>query len=327
MNILVTGAAGFIGFSFLNKYLDTPNLKKKVIGIDNINNYYDIDLKKERIKILKKKNFFTFIKIDIKDFRKLNLIIKKYKIDIIIHLAAQAGVRLSINNPKTYFENNLNGFFNILEVSRINKIKHLMFASTSSVYGDQKKFPIDENFITDFPKSFYAATKKSNEIMAYSYSKIYNLPCTAIRFFSVYGPFGRPDMAYFKWTKKMINGQSLELFNNGNHYRDFTYIDDVVRFLSKLIKKKSKKFIPYQVFNIGNSNSVKITRVISILKKLLNIKSIKIKNKNFQKGDALKTYAKTSKIEKFIKEKNSTNLEDGLKAFVTWYKIFYKIRK
>ena len=327
MKLLVTGCAGFIGYNFLNNYLNNNKIKNKIIGVDNLNNYYDVKLKKERLKILKKRNNFIFIKADIKNYQHLDRIIKKYKIKIILHLAAQAGVRLSIDYPKTYFENNLKGFFNVLEVSRKNKIKHLVFASTSSVYGDQKKFPIDENFNTDFPKSFYAATKKSNEVMAYSYSKIYKLHCTALRFFTVYGPYGRPDMAYFKWTKKILKGETIELFNNGNHYRDFTYIDDVINFLIKIISKKSNKPIPYNVFNIGNNKSVKITKIISILKNMLMIRKVKIVNKKFQRGDALKTYANIDKIKKHTKIKSLINLDEGLEKFVKWYKFFYKKNK
>lgn len=230
---------------------------------------------------------------------------------------------MSISNPKIYFENNLKGFFNILELSRKNNIKHLFFASSSSVYGDQKKFPVNENFNTDFPKSFYAATKKCNEIMAYSYSKIYALPCTALRFFSVYGPYGRPDMTYFNWTKKITNKKIIKLFNNGNHYRDYTYIDDAIKFIIKLISKRLTSSILYDVFNLGNGKSVKITRIISIISDLLNIKKINIKNKEFQKGDVYKTYANNLKIKKYTSMKSSISINQGLSKFVDWYKYFY----
>ena len=241
MTILVTGAAGFIGYHLIGKAL---NKNKEVIGIDNINSYYDINLKKDRINNLKKNKKFSFYKVDLSNYKKLNNIVKKNKIKIIIHLAAQAGVRYSIKNTRTYFKSNLEGFFNILEVSRHNKIKHLIYASTSSVYGDSKKFPLNENDRTDQPLSFYAATKKSNEVMAHSYSYIYKLPCTGVRFFTVYGPFGRPDMALFKFTKNIINNHPIELFNNGYHLRDFTYVDDVVDGIYSLINKQSKKNYP-----------------------------------------------------------------------------------
>ena len=239
MKILITGCAGFIGYHLCKKLLKNNNI---VFGIDNLNNYYDLKLKKDRLKNLKNKKFL-FYKIDIKNKKKLLKFVKIKKIDVIYHLAAQAGVRYSIFNPETYFDNNLKGFFNILETCRENKIKHLIFASTSSVYGKKEKFPAKETDNTDQPLSFYAASKKCNEIMAYSYSKIYNLKCTGVRFFTVYGPYGRPDMALYKFTKSIINRKKVNLFNKGHHTRDFTYIDDVVHFLVKMrdIKKNNTR--------------------------------------------------------------------------------------
>ena len=265
MKILVTGCAGFIGFSYCLSKLK-KNKKFIVYGVDNINDYYDINLKKDRLKILMLYKNFKFYRCDIQNITKLSDIIKKNKLKKILQLAAQAGVRYSIYNPGVYFDSNLKGFFNILKVAQENKIKHLVYASTSSVYGLKKKYPISEKDSTDNPLSFYAATKKCNEVLAYSFSNIYKLPCTGLRFFTVYGPYGRPDMALFKWTKAMLNNSELELYNNGNHYRDFTYIDDVCGYIEKVIEKAPKFKIPYQVFNVGNSEPHKITNIIKYLK-------------------------------------------------------------
>ena len=320
MSILVTGAAGFIGYHLIKK---TLNKNKEVIGIDNINSYYDIILKKDRINKLKKNKKFSFYKVDLSNYKKLNNIVKKNKIKIIIHLAAQAGVRYSIKNPRSYFNSNLEGFFNILEVSRHNKIKHLIYASTSSVYGDSKKFPLNENDRTDQPLSFYAATKKSNEVMAHSYSYIYNLPCTGVRFFTVYGPFGRPDMALFKFTKKIINNHTIELFNNGNHFRDFTYVDDIVDGIYLLINKQSKKTIPYQIFNIGNGTPKKLIDYLKHIEK--NLKKIsKTKKLPLQVGDVVKTHSNINKLKKYTGYKPKTNIKIGISRFIEWYKDYYR---
>ena len=321
MSILITGSAGFIGYHLTEKHLK-KNIN--VIGIDNINNYYDTKLKKNRINELKKNKKFKFYKIDLCEYKKLDNVIKKNKIKFIIHLAAQAGVRYSIKNPKIYFKSNLEGFFNILEVSRHNKIKHLIFASTSSVYGDTKKFPLNENNRTDHPLSFYAATKKSNEVMAHSYSYIYKLPCTGVRFFTVYGPFGRPDMALFKFTKNIINNQSIELFNNGNHLRDFTYVDDIVDGIYSLIKRQSKKNIPYEIFNIGNGNPKKLKDYLKLIEKKLNSKA-KVKKLPLQIGDIFKTHSDIKKLKKYTNYKPKTNIEVGISKFIEWYKDYYKL--
>ena len=322
MKILVTGCAGFIGFSYCLSQLK-KNKKFIVYGVDNINDYYDINLKKDRLKILMLYKNFKFYKCDIQNIKKLSDIIKKNKIKKILHLAAQAGVRYSIYNPGVYFDSNLKGFFNILKVAQENKIKHLVYASTSSVYGLKKKYPISEKDSTDNPLSFYAATKKCNEVLAYSFSNIYKLPCTGLRFFTVYGPYGRPDMALFKWTKAMLNNSELELYNNGNHYRDFTYIDDVCGYIEKVIEKAPKFKIPYQVFNVGNSEPHKITNIIKYLKYFLNIKKPKIKTKAMQIGDVHKTHANIKKIEKYTKKKKRIDLKDGVKFFVDWYKSYF----
>ena len=321
MKILVTGAAGFIGYHLIKKIL---NKNKKVIGIDNINSYYDTNLKKDRINYLKKYKKFSFYKIDLSNYKKLNDIVKKNKINIIIHLAAQAGVRYSIKYPRAYFKSNLEGFFNILEISKDNNIKHLIYASTSSVYGDSKKFPLNENDRTDQPLSFYAATKKSNEVMAHSYSHIYKLPCTGVRFFTVYGPFGRPDMALFKFTKNIINNHSIELFNNGKHLRDFTYVDDIVDGIYSLINKQSKKTIPYEIFNIGNGTPKKLLDYLKYIEKNLKQKS-KTKRLPLQVGDVVKTHSNINKLKKYTGYRPKTNIKIGIEKFIEWYKDYYKI--
>ena len=321
MKVLITGAAGFIGYHLAKKLL-IKNIK--VIGIDNINDYYDVKLKNNRIKELKKDNKFFFYKLDLCNYKKLNNLVKKNKIKYIIHLAAQAGVRFSIEKPNIYFKSNLEGFFNILEVSRHNKIKHLIFASTSSVYGDSKNFPSTESNNTDRPLSFYAATKKSNEVMAHSYSYIYNLPCTGVRFFTVYGPFGRPDMALFKFTQNIIYNKSIELYNKGNHFRDFTYIDDIVDGIFSLIKKQSNKSIPYEIFNIGNGSPKKLIEYLRNIEKNLN-KKTKIKKLPLQKGDIIKTHSSINKLKKHTGYRSKTNIEEGISKFVEWYKDYYQI--
>ena len=320
MTILITGSAGFIGYHVTKKIL---NKNIKVIGIDNIDNYYDINLKKNRIKDLKKNKKFFFYKLDLLNYKKLDNIVKNKKIKIIIHLAAQAGVRYSIKNPRIYFKSNLEGFFNILEISRHNNIKHLIYASTSSVYGDSKKFPLSEINRTDQPLSFYAATKKSNEVMAHSYSYIYKLPCTGVRFFTVYGPFGRPDMALFKFTKNILNNHPIELYNNGNHFRDFTYVDDIVDGIYSLIKKESKKSIPYEIFNIGNGTPKKLLDYLKHIEKNLN-KISKTKKMPLQTGDIVKTHSNINKLKKYTGYKPKTNIKIGISRFIEWYKEYYR---
>ena len=320
MKILVTGCAGFIGFHLCN-YLAKKN-NYFVYGIDNLNNYYDISLKKKRLNILKKKNNFLFKKIDIIKENSINTFFKNNKIDIIYHLAAQAGVRYSISSPRTYLESNIVGFFNILEVSRKFKIKHLLFASSSSVYGTQNIFPLKEDNNTDKPDSFYAATKKSNEVMAYSYSNIYNLKVTALRFFTVYGPFGRPDMALFKFSQNILKNKKIDLYNRGNHERDFTFIDDVVYKIYKLLDKPSKKLVPYQVFNIGNGKPEKLSNFIKEIERSTKLKA----KKNllpFQKGDVHKTHASTLKINKILGKNKKTTIKEGISKFIIWFKKYY----
>ena len=323
MNILITGVAGFIGFHLTEKLLSDKRISK-IIGIDNINNYYDINLKKERLRKIKNNKKFLFFKYDLKSIKLIDREIKKNKIEIIIHLAAQAGVRYSINNPKAYFDSNLQGFFNILELSRKNKIKHLLSASTSSVYGDCKKFPIKEDFNTDKPLSFYAATKKSNEVMAYSYANIYKLPISIMRFFTIYGPFGRPDMALFKITKNIINKETFDVFNYGKHERDFTYIDDCTQYIKKIINKPPKKLIPFEVYNIASNSPKKLNYFIKLIEKEAKNRLIT----NFlpkQMGDVEKTHASTAKINKIVGKPKIKDIAQGIKKFVRWYKSYYKI--
>ena len=321
LKILVTGCAGFIGYHLCKEL--TKNKEISLYGIDNLNNYYDLDLKKNRLrKLTNKISNFKFYKIDIENYTKIKNNFKVNKYDYVIHLAAQAGVRYSIDNPKVYVDTNINGFFNIIDNCKNFHIKHFIYASTSSVYGDSKKFPLKENFDTSSPQSFYAATKKTNEVIAYAYSSIYKLPSTGLRFFTVYGPYGRPDMALFKFTKAIEDGKKLELFNRGNHIRDFTYVDDITVSIKKLIKKQKKSKVPYQVFNIGSGNPQKLTKFLFWIEQELKKKSSKIM-RNFQLGDVFKTHADISALTKKIKFKPKTNINLGIKEFIRWYKEYY----
>ncbi len=323
MKILVTGSAGFIGFHLCS--LLCKNEKINVVGIDNLNDYYDVSLKKNRLRILKQ-NYrnFQFVKINIENTSKVDDLFSFNKFEAVIHLAAQAGVRYSISEPRKYLNANILGFFNIIDQAKNHKIKHFLFASTSSVYGNSKNFPLNEKENTDKPLSFYAATKKSNEVMAYSYSNIYNLPCTALRFFTVYGPYGRPDMALNIFTKSFINNKQINLHNKGNHIRDFTYVDDIVISISKLINKPPSSKIPFEVYNLASSNPKKLTEFIKVIVKNLDIKKIKIKNLKMQMGDVLKTHADTKKLSKLINYKSNISIEVGIKRFIDWYKSYFK---
>ena len=317
MKILITGCAGFIGFH-LSQYL----LKKtnhKVYGIDNLNSYYDVNLKNDRLRILKKNNTkFTFFKINIANKKKINENFFQNPYDIVIHLAAQAGVRHSIQNPDDYLKSNVVGFFNIIEASKNINVKHFLFASTSSVYGAGDKFPLKEEYNTDKPLSFYAATKKSNEVMAYTYSNIHKLRCTGLRFFTVYGPFGRPDMALYKFADKIIKGKHIDLYNHGKHERDFTYVDDVVKSISKLISKPSKEKIPYNILNVAGSDPQKLTYFLQKIEKAIGSKA-KIKYRDLQQGDVVKTYASSSKLKSKIGFLPRIKIEKGIKFFISWY--------
>ncbi len=312
--ILVTGCAGFIGYHL------SINLVKDftVIGIDSINNYYDIKIKKQRLNNLIEHKNFKFNKINLTDQSRLEKLFKIEKFDYVVNLAAQAGVRYSIENPKTYLDNNIVGFFNLIDLSKKFNIKHFLYASTSSVYGDTKKFPISEHHNTDKPLSFYAASKKCNEIMAHSYSAIFKLPTTGLRFFTVYGPMGRPDMALFKFVSSAINGRKADLFNHGNHVRDFTYINDVVSSIRKLIHKKPKNDTPYEIFNVGSGDPKKLSVFINLIEKYIS-KKINFNFLELQKGDVHKTHSDNSKLQNKIGKIKFTNIKQGIKNFVDWY--------
>ena len=321
MKILVTGSAGFIGFHLCNYLL--KNKKYNVFGIDSLDNYYDINLKKNRLKILKKFKNFRFSKMDITNKKKLEKNFTSLKYNCVINLAAQAGVRYSITNPTKYLQSNIIGFFNILEMCKLIKVKHLIYASTSSVYGKSDKYPLKESFNTDKPLSFYAASKKCNEILAYSYSNLHKLPCTGLRFFTVYGPWGRPDMSLFKFTTNILKSKKIDLFNNGYHIRDFTNVLDVVKSIDKLITKPSKNKIPYEIFNIGSNNPKSLKNYVDIIEKNLNIKS-KIRYKPLQKGDVIKTHANVNKLINYINYRPLIKIEKGIFEFINWFKSYYK---
>ena len=338
--ILITGAAGFIGSHLIEKICSTNNIVK-VIGIDKLEDYFDIDineynkeydLKEYRLDKLKEYDNFTFIKGNILDKELLNKIFKDNKPDIVVNLAAQVSARYSIDNPEVYIESNIVGFFNILELSKEYNVKHLVYASSSSVYGTNDKTPYSEEDKVDTPVSLYAATKKSNELMAHTYSKIYNLPTTGLRFFTVYGPYGRPDMAYFRFTNKLIKGEKIKIYNYGKCKRDFTYIDDIVEGIFKIIQKTSSEDIPYNIYNIGNSNPEDLLEFVDTLEKELIKQKVLPEDYDFnslhellpmQPGDVEVTYADTSKLEKDYNFKPNTSLKEGLSKFVEWYKDYY----
>jgi UDP-glucuronate 4-epimerase len=335
MKILVTGAAGFIGMHTCLKLLKN---KIKVVGVDNLNKYYSVKLKKDRIKNLKKFKNFEFKKIDIAKHNSLVKIFKKFKPQYVIHLAAQAGVRYSIENPFEYTRTNLVGFGNMLECCKLFKVKHLVFASSSSVYGGNKSFPFKEKDNVDHPISLYAASKKSNEVMAHSYSHLFKLPITGLRFFTVFGPWGRPDMFLFLLTKAIKTNKSINIFNRGKMFRDFTYIDDIVDAvlrITKKIPKYNKKNLkvkilktnessaPFKIFNIGNNKPIHLEKFIYLVEKALNKKS----KKNYiemQKGDVSYTHANISSINRWIKFRPKTSISKGIEHFVEWYNNYFK---
>ena len=324
--ILITGSAGFIGMHTSLKFLEAGYY---VLGIDNLNSYYDKNLKLKRLQLLKHYKKFKFIKLDISKIDKLKKAFKHFKPHYVINLAAQAGVRYSKTNPLEYTKSNLVGFSNILECSKIFKIKHLIVASSSSVYGDSKKFPLNEDEKLNTPLSFYAATKLSNELMAHSFSNIHKLPITVLRFFTVYGPWGRPDMSLFLFTDSIKNNKKIKLFNKGNMVRDFTYIDDAVSPILKLIKKIPKKkknlssSIPFRILNIGRNNPVKLKNYIKEIEKNLKKTAKKIKLP-MQDGEMKYTHADLSKINQLIAFKPKTKISDGIKKFINWHNKFYK---
>ena len=311
--ILITGICGFIGYHLANKLSNSHS----IVGIDNMNGYYDISLKQDRLNSLKN---IEFINCDISDLSKLNEIFYEYRPDIVINLAAQAGVRYSFINPDTYIKSNIIGFHNILECCKNYKIEQLIFASSSSVYGNNEKTPYSEEDRTDNPVSLYAMTKKSNELEAYTYSNLYKIPMIGLRFFTVYGEWGRPDMAYFKFTDKIFNNEPIEVYNNGNCYRDFTYVDDIVDGITRLIGYKDTL---YEIYNIGNGNPVNLDGFIDILYENIKKQGFEYKlNKVYldkQPGDVDITFADTTKFEKQFGKLNHTELSDGLGRFIKWY--------
>ena len=328
--ILVTGSAGFIGFHLVKRLLNEGHY---VIGVDNLNDYYDINLKKERLRIIDQmikddvSGKYSFFKEDISNMSKLKNIFKNNNFDVVFNLAAQAGVRYSIDNPDIYIESNVLGFGNILECCRYNNVKHLIYASSSSVYGMNIKQPFSVSDNTDFPISLYAATKKSNELMAFSYSHLFKIPCTGLRFFTVYGPYGRPDMAYYKFANAIKNGDTIDIYNNGDMQRDFTFIDDIVeglvRVMPKLPKIESNNYssaeAPARILNIGNNNPVTLAEFVESIEKPLGIKA----KKNYlpmQPGDVPITYANIDDLIDLIDYKPRTNIKDGMQKFIDWYK-------
>lgn len=330
--ILVTGAAGFIG-SFLSKKLIETVKNVKIIGIDCITDYYDTSLKDERLKMLGAfGEQFTFIKGDIADSETIEKIFTEYKPSVVVNLAAQAGVRYSIDNPDAYIHSNLIGFYNILEACRHHPVEHLVYASSSSVYGTNKKVPYSTEDKVDNPVSLYAATKKSNELMAHAYSKLYGIPSTGLRFFTVYGPMGRPDMAYFKFTNKLVKGETIQIYNMGDMYRDFTYIDDIVHGVMCVMQKTpdlTEDGASYKVYNIGNNKPESLMYFVETLEeKLIEQGIIKEKGKRellpMQMGDVYQTFADVTDLQKDFGFKPATPLAEGLEKFAKWYKGYYK---
>ena len=344
MKILVTGAAGFIGSNLVLRLLATEP-DAVIVGLDNINDYYDVSLKEWRLERISEKaaeGRWTFIKGNLADKRLIDNLFSEHKFDIVVNLAAQAGVRYSITNPGAYIESNLIGFYNILEACRNNPVKHLVYASSSSVYGGNTKVPFAEDDKVDNPVSLYAATKKSNELLAHSYSKLYDIPSTGLRFFTVYGPAGRPDMAYFGFTNKLIKGEKIKIFNYGNCKRDFTYVDDIVEGVQRVMHKAPSRETgpdglpvpPYKIYNIGNSNPENLLDFVGILQEELIRAGVLPDDYDFeahkelvpmQAGDVPVTFADTSALERDMGFKPSTSLRQGLRAFAEWYREFYNI--
>ncbi len=338
--VLITGAAGFIGFHSSKRLIDEGY---EVIGIDNFNNYYDVKLKKARIEYIEKSkksihNKWKFIKCDLLERTKLDEIFDKYNPEYVINLAAQAGVRYSIDNPREYINSNIVGFMNLIECCRHNEVKHFIYASSSSVYGGNKTIPFKEDQGVNHPVSLYAATKRSNELIAHTYSHLYNLPSTGLRFFTVYGPWGRPDMAYYIFTSKILKGEPIKIFNHGKMLRDFTYIDDVTNVISKIIHKipksnikfdlsnpvPSKSWAPFKIFNVGNSNPMELITFIKIIENKLGLKAKK-ELLSMQLGDVEATSSDLGLIDEWVGFKPETSIEKGIEIFINWYKNYYNI--
>ena len=331
----MTGAAGFIGFHLSKRLLDGGDA---VVGIDNLNDYYDVKLKKARLGILRKHENFSFTKLDIKNRDRVDTLFEDHLFDVVLHMAAQAGVRYSIENPYAYIDSNIVGFMNILEGCRYKGVQHLVFASSSSVYGANTLMPFSVHHNVDHPISLYAATKKANELMAHVYSSLYKIPCTGLRFFTVYGPWGRPDMALFSFTKSILEGTYIDVFNYGKMKRDFTYIDDIIEGVARIMDRvpaanarwngkapdPGTSFAPYKIYNIGNNSPVGLMEFIGAIEKCLGKKA----KKNFlpmQPGDVPKTYADIDDLMKAVGFRPSTSIGEGIRKFVTWYKKYYKI--
>lgn len=334
-SVLVTGAAGFIGFHLCKSLIAAGYA---IVGIDNMNAYYEFSLKESRLRLLQEFDGFEFIKLDLTNKQALDQLFKDYSFQYVINLAAQAGVRYSITNPQAYMDSNIQGFLNVLEACRHHKPEHLIYASSSSVYGANTKMPFSVHHNVDHPISLYAATKKANELMAHTYSSLYDIPTTGLRFFTVYGSYGRPDMALFLFTKAIIEGKPIDVYNNGKMKRDFTYVDDIVAGIIKLLVKVPKgsenwdgnnpdpatSFAPYRVFNIGNNKPVELLKFIEVLEEKIGKKAIK----NFmpiQPGDVPETFADIDALEKEIGFRPSTSIEDGIGKFVDWYRDYYKV--
>ena len=332
MKIIVTGSSGFIGFHVSKKLLESG---KKVHGVDSMNNYYDVNLKKARLSILKKYKNFSFSKAKIENKKNLDKAFKKFKPVVVIHLAAQAGVRYSIEKPRVYLDSNITGTYNIIEISKKLNVKHLIMASSSSVYGANKKIPFKEIDKTETQMSIYAATKKSNESMAHAYSNIWKVPITMVRFFTVYGPWGRPDMALFKFTKGILNNKKIDIYNNGKMYRDFTYIDDIVSGINLLIKKipntkqlgkykddSLSPIAPFRILNIGNTKKVYLLDFIKEIEKVLGKKAMR-NYMPLQKGDVKQTLSNTNLLKKITRYNPKTNFKTGIRKFLDWYLNYY----
>lgn len=334
--ILVTGAAGFIGFHLCKKLLDRD---ESVVGIDNLNDYYDVNLKLARLELLEGRQNFRFIRLDIADRGGIAELFSKERFDIVVNLAAQAGVRYSLVNPHSYINSNIVGFLNLLEGCRHHNVTHMVFASSSSVYGANTKMPFSVHHNVDHPVSLYAATKKANELMAHTYSSLYNIPCTGLRFFTVYGPWGRPDMALFLFTKAILEGRPIDVFNYGKMKRDFTYIDDIVSGVEAVMERipasnprwsgdnpdPSSSYAPYKLYNIGNNQPVDLMHFIEVLEESLGKKALK-KLLPIQLGDVPATYADVDDLVRDTGFKPSTPIEAGIKKFVEWFKSYYRIR-